>query len=64
MLKGRNLSNEKLQIDALDGLRGLAVLIVFLSHTSNDGVFLLPSANFSGIGKSGVFLFFVLIHVN
>ncbi len=37
MLQGRDLSNTKFQINSLDGLRGLAVLIVFLSHTSNRG---------------------------
>ena len=43
---------------ALDGLRGLAVLIVIGSHLSNDGW--LPLPNLSGTGKSGVYLFFVL----
>lgn len=43
---------------ALDGLRGLAVLIVIGSHLSNAGW--LPWPNLSGIGKSGVYLFFVL----
>ncbi|MCG8277899.1 acyltransferase family protein [Stenotrophomonas sp. NLF4-10] len=42
----------------LDGLRGLAVLIVIGSHLSNAGW--LPFPNLSGIGKSGVYLFFVL----
>lgn len=42
----------------LDGLRGLAVLIVIGSHLSNTGW--LTSPNLSGIGKSGVYLFFVL----
>lgn len=60
MFQGRKLSDMALQLDSLDGLRGLAVLIVFLSHTSNAGIYLLPSLNFSGSGKSGVFLFFVL----
>lgn len=60
MFEGRELSDKKLQINSLDGLRGLAVLIVFLSHTSLAGTYLLPFTNFSGIGKSGVFLFFVL----
>lgn len=60
MLKGRELSNQRFQIDALDGLRGLAVMMVFLSHTSNIGIYLIPFADFSGIGKGGVFLFFVL----
>ncbi|MFN3842948.1 MAG: acyltransferase family protein [Rehaibacterium terrae] len=46
--------------DALDGLRGLAVLIVLASHLSNAGYDLLPGISLSGIGKSGVYLFFVL----
>ena len=60
MFQGRELSDKSFQLDSLDGLRGMAVLIVFLSHTSNGGIHLLPFADFSGIGKSGVFLFFVL----
>lgn len=48
------------QLDALDGLRGLAVLIVLLSHLSNAGLHLVPGLSLSGIGKSGVYLFFVL----
>lgn len=47
-------------IAALDGLRGVAVLIVFLSHAGNAGVHLVPGLDCSGIGKSGVMLFFVL----
>ena len=54
------ISANKFQLDALDGLRGLAVLFVFLSHTSNTGVYLIPGLNFSGIGTYGVFLFFIL----
>lgn len=42
----------------LDGLRGLAVMIVIGSHLSNAGW--LPFPDLSGIGKSGVYLFFVL----
>ena len=45
-------------LDALDGLRGLAVLIVLGSHLSNAG--LLPAPGLAGSGKSGVYLFFVL----
>ena len=45
---------------ALDGLRGMAALIVFLSHTSLSGHRALPFLDFSGAGKSGVVLFFVL----
>ena len=47
-------------LDALDGLRGLAVLIVLVSHLSNHGVLALPGIGLSGTGKSGVYLFFVL----
>lgn len=45
-------------LDALDGLRGLAVLIVLGSHLSNTRI--LPWPGLSGWGKSGVYLFFVL----
>ncbi len=45
-------------LDALDGLRGLAVLIVLASHFSSAG--LLPRPALHGVGKSGVYLFFVL----
>ncbi|WP_345988017.1 acyltransferase [Sulfurimonas sp. HSL1-2] len=56
----REISDRKFQMDSLDGLRGFAVLIVVLSHTSNYGLFFFPYLNFSGIGKSGVYLFFLL----
>lgn len=46
------------QLDVLDGLRGLAVLIVLASHFSSAGLF--PPPAFHGVGKSGVYLFFVL----
>lgn len=45
-------------VQALDGLRGLAVLIVIASHLSNAGW--LPQPGMAGTGKSGVYLFFVL----
>ncbi len=45
---------------SLDGLRGIAVLFVLLSHLSNAKLDLLPWLSFSGIGKVGVWLFFVL----
>lgn len=60
MLKGRELSDSKFQLNALDGLRGMACLIVLLSHTSNEGIYFSDHLDFSGIGKSGVYLFFIL----
>jgi len=47
-------------VDSLDGLRGLAILIVFLSHTANNHVPLISFVDFTGVGKSGVYLFFTL----
>ncbi|MEM8787002.1 MAG: acyltransferase [Pseudomonadota bacterium] len=43
---------------ALDGLRGLAVLVVFFSHAANDGW--LPAWLGQGSGQMGVQLFFAL----
>ncbi len=40
MNKSRETSANKFQLNSLDGLRGLAVLFVFLSYTSNTGVYL------------------------
>lgn len=45
---------------ALDGIRGLAVLLVVLSHASLDKMYLVPGLDVSGMGRIGVFLFFVL----
>ncbi len=47
-------------IKSLDGLRGLAVLLVFLSHMSLEQINLLPALDFSGMGKAGVYLFLSL----
>ncbi len=52
--------SSNLHFNALDGLRGFAVLVGFLSHISNDKMHILPGLDFSGIGKSGVYLFFIL----
>lgn len=52
--------DKKDHFKALDGLRGMAVLLVVLSHASLHGVYLIPGMDFSGMGKPGVFLFFVL----
>jgi peptidoglycan/LPS O-acetylase OafA/YrhL len=51
-------SSARLQFDALDGLRGVAVLFVMLSHLGNNGAFV--GLDFAGSGKYGVYLFFVL----
>lgn len=45
---------------ALDGLRGIAALLVVASHLGNAGMPLVPGLDFSGTGKYGVYLFFVL----
>lgn len=50
---------KKSQIDALDGLRGMALLLVLISHLSGVGLNVL-GLNLAGIGKYGVYLFFVL----
>jgi peptidoglycan/LPS O-acetylase OafA/YrhL len=45
---------------AIDGVRGIAVLTVFFSHTSGRGIYLSSYLNFQGIGHIGVYLFFAL----
>lgn len=45
---------------ALDGLRGLAVLLVLSSHASKHFPVIHPALNFRGAGKFGVYLFFML----
>ncbi|HEY1090435.1 MAG TPA: acyltransferase family protein, partial [Burkholderiaceae bacterium] len=44
----------------LDGLRGFAALVVVASHASGMGLNLVPGLDLTGIGKYGVYLFFVL----
>jgi peptidoglycan/LPS O-acetylase OafA/YrhL len=46
------------QLPALDGLRGLAALIVLVSHCANEGW--LPAFLGSGMGQIGVAVFYVL----
>ena len=48
------------RIPGLHGLRGIAASSVLLTHASNNGYHVLPGVSFSGTGRSGVFLFFVL----
>ncbi len=45
---------------SLDGLRGVAVLLVLLAHASNNDFSFFDGLTFYGIGKGGVYLFFVL----
>lgn len=52
--------NQFSKIESLNGIRGFAVLLVLLSHASNEGVNIHPALSFSGAGRYGVFLFFVL----
>ncbi|SDU20802.1 Peptidoglycan/LPS O-acetylase OafA/YrhL, contains acyltransferase and SGNH-hydrolase domains [Verrucomicrobium sp. GAS474] len=44
----------------LDALRGVAVLIVVFSHASNEHHDIVPGLHLQGVGKMGVWLFFVL----
>lgn len=55
-------SGRHFQNDVLDGLRGLAVLLVLLSHLANENILLFSDMKFSGngSGKIGVYIFFVL----
>ncbi len=50
------------RLSSLDGLRGLAAILVFLAHVSGRNLSLIQWLDFSksGLGKSGVYLFFVL----
>ncbi|WP_438348931.1 acyltransferase family protein [Paenibacillus sp. FA6] len=52
--------NSNLKINSLNGLRGIAVLIVIFSHTGNSGLYISPFLNLTGIGQYGVILFFFL----
>ena len=45
---------------ALDGLRGMAALMVVASHASGLGMDLVPGLVLTGIGKYGVYLFFAI----
>ncbi|MBA3469586.1 MAG: acyltransferase [Herpetosiphonaceae bacterium] len=53
-------TSTKSTIHAANGMRGLAVLLVLLSHGSNAGISIHPALDFGGAGRYGVGLFFVL----
>ncbi len=52
--------NHPKNFPALDGLRGIAVILVLLSHSSIFGIKFHEYLDFSNVGKAGVFLFFIL----
>ncbi len=52
--------NKPLYNKSLDGLRGIAVLLVLLSHSSHEDIFIHEFFDLRRIGKMGVYLFFVL----
>jgi len=52
--------NKNKDTSFFDGARGIAVLIVWLSHTSGREQTISDQLNFHGIGHIGVMLFFVL----
>jgi len=54
------VSDPRLHEDALDGMRGIAALLVVASHLSHVRMHLIPGFNLAGVGKPGVYLFFVL----
>lgn len=51
-------SSSNYQIDSLDGLRGLAVILVLIAHSTHTGF--TPGLDFRGFGSIGVYCFFVL----
>jgi len=60
LLNGVTRLNSNSMIKSLNGLRGIAVLIVIFSHTGNSGLYLFPYLNLASIGQYGVILFFFL----
>jgi peptidoglycan/LPS O-acetylase OafA/YrhL len=54
------LAPKAARAEDLDGVRGIAVLIVLVSHTAGRDQALAQTLDFAGIGHVGVYLFFVL----
>lgn len=52
--------HKKDHFKALDGLRGIAILIVLFGHASNENIFINKYIDFTSAGRIGVFLFYVL----
>ena len=52
--------HKKDHVKALDGLRGVAVIMVLLAHSSSHKMNFHEAVTFVGIGKIGVYLFYVL----
>lgn len=52
----------KNKLPSLNGVRGLAIILVFLDHASGQSLNIVPGLQFAGtgLGKHGVYLFFVL----
>lgn len=53
-------SSAGIEYEILDGVRGLAVILVLLSHLGLARMDPIPGLSFAGSGKYGVFLFFAL----
>lgn len=53
-------SHSEVRFVGLDGLRGVAALLVVFSHIHNRGAEIVPFFSFGGSGKMGVWLFFLL----
>lgn len=51
---------DQINYPSLDGLRGVAAFMVVFAHASNANMHVIPGIDLSGVGRMGVWLFFVL----